>query len=104
MGGFTPTSFEHHAEVRCLFVLHSVSDSSSICEAKRGDAWLSGGDRDGEDVRSRRHGYTRLEKMRGERRVQRPIQGRVIQNKQAKRRRTKKKKIIGSILHEEGSR
>ena len=39
-GGFTPTSFEHHAEVRCLFVLHSVSDSSSIWEAKRGDAWF----------------------------------------------------------------
>ena len=29
LGEFNP-SLEYHAEVRCLFVLHSVSDSSSI--------------------------------------------------------------------------
>ena len=46
-------------------MLHSVSDSSSM-RAKRGDAWAKCWDRDGGDVRSRRHGYTRLRKYERE--------------------------------------
>ena len=70
--------------------------------AKRGDAWAKSWDRDGGEVRSRRHGYTRRENMRGEKKARAKTDsgGGVIQDKQAKRRRTKEE-IIGSIRHED---
>ena len=63
--GFTP-SLEDHAEVRCLFVLHSVSDSSSM-RAKRGDGLgLSAGIETGEMSDPGDTGYTRLRKYERE--------------------------------------
>lgn len=65
--------------------------------AKRGDAWAKRWDRDGGDVRSRRHGYTRRENMRRAK----TDSGGGGNTGQVSEETSHKGKIIGSILHED---
>lgn len=84
-------SFEHHAEVRCLFVLHSVSDSSSIWGPNVVTPGLGGGIETGRcPIQETRLHETRKDERENARAKTDSAREGNTGDKRARRRRTKK--------------